>query len=78
MSATLSSIVHPAVTKKASELSRLFRAGLDRMVRYFARRADIASLREFDDRALRDIGLKRCQIEAAVHGFIHHPDRGRL
>jgi uncharacterized protein YjiS (DUF1127 family) len=38
----------------------------------------MASLRELDDRALRDIGLARSQIEAAVHGFMPPPNRGRI
>jgi len=38
----------------------------------------MASLRELDDRALRDIGLARSQIEAAVHGFMTAPNRGRI
>jgi uncharacterized protein YjiS (DUF1127 family) len=38
------------------------------LVRYWYRRAAIKSLLELDDRALRDIGLTRCHIEAAVRG----------
>ena len=45
---------------------------------YFVRRTAIATLRELDDRALRDIGLARSQIEAAVHGFVPLPDQGRM
>jgi uncharacterized protein YjiS (DUF1127 family) len=75
MSATLSIIAWPAVTKKASAFARLFNACWDGIARYFVSRAAIASLRELDDRALRDIGLARSQIEAAVHGFITAPDR---
>jgi uncharacterized protein YjiS (DUF1127 family) len=33
------------------------------------RRAAIKALRQLDDRELRDIGLSRDQIEAAVRGF---------
>ena len=47
------------------------------IARYFFRRAAIARLRELDDRALRDIGLTRSQIEAAVHGFTTAPNRAR-
>ena len=41
------------------------------------RRAAINALRERDDRELRDIGLSRCQIEAAV-GVALNPATGRL
>jgi uncharacterized protein YjiS (DUF1127 family) len=78
MSATLSTIVRPAVTKRSGAFSRLFSACLDRIARHFVRRAAIACLRELDDRALRDIGLVRSQIETAVHGFTTSPDRGRM
>ena len=37
------------------------------MVRYFARRSAIKHLHELNDRALRDIGIERSQIEAAVN-----------
>jgi uncharacterized protein YjiS (DUF1127 family) len=69
MPAILSPIVRPAVTTRASAFSPPFSACWDGIVRYFVRRAAIASLREVDDRALRDIGLARGEIEAAVHGF---------
>ncbi len=35
---------------------------------HWYRRAAVKSLGELDDRALRDIGLQRCHIEAAVRG----------
>jgi uncharacterized protein YjiS (DUF1127 family) len=44
---------------------------------YFERRAAIKTLRELDDRALRDIGIARCHIEAAVGGAFN-PDMGRI
>jgi uncharacterized protein YjiS (DUF1127 family) len=78
MSATLSSIIRPAVTKRPGTFSRLFSACLDWIAHYFVRRAAIACLCELDDRALRDIGLVRSQIEAAVHGFMTAPDRARV
>ena len=78
MSATLSTIVRPAVTKRANAFAQIFSACCDGIARYFVRRAAIATLRELDDRALRDIGIARSQIEAAVHGFITLPDQGRM
>ncbi|WP_244622379.1 DUF1127 domain-containing protein [Bradyrhizobium ivorense] len=38
------------------------------MATYWVRREAIKTLRELDDRALRDIGLSRCHIEGAVTG----------
>jgi uncharacterized protein YjiS (DUF1127 family) len=70
MSATLATIVRPQVTARPGAFSWLFSAGWDGIARYFVRRAAIASLRKLDDRLLRDIGLERSQIEAAVDGFI--------
>ena len=78
MSATLATIVRPEVTMRANAFTQIFSACWDGIVRHFARRAAIATLHELDDRALRDIGLARCQIEAAVHGFNTLPDRGRM
>jgi uncharacterized protein YjiS (DUF1127 family) len=45
---------------------------------YLERRAAIKTLRELDDRALRDIGISRCHIEAAVLGGTANPEMGRL
>ncbi len=78
MSATLATIVRPEVTKRANVFAQIFSACWDGIARHFVRRAAIKSLGELDDRALRDIGLVRSQIEAAVHGFITLPDRGRM
>jgi uncharacterized protein YjiS (DUF1127 family) len=44
---------------------------------HFDRRAAIKALHELDDRALRDIGLARCHIEAAVGGALN-PEMARL
>jgi uncharacterized protein YjiS (DUF1127 family) len=78
MSITLATIVRPEVAQSAGAFFRLFTACMDGIVRYFARRTAVASLRELDDRALRDIGLVRSQIEPAVHGFMTRPDRVRM
>ena len=40
------------------------------LVTYWARREAIKVLSEMDDRALRDIGITRSQIDAAVHGVV--------
>jgi len=78
MSETLATIVRPEVTKRAKTLAQIFSACWDGIARHFACRTAIATLRELDDRALRDIGIARSQIEAAVHGFITLPDQGRM
>jgi uncharacterized protein YjiS (DUF1127 family) len=44
---------------------------------YLDRRAAITELRELDDRALRDIGLSRCEVEKAHRGFAK-PDITRV
>jgi len=48
------------------------------IARYFVRRAAMASLHELDERALRDIGLVRSQIEGAVCGFMRLSDQARM
>jgi uncharacterized protein YjiS (DUF1127 family) len=64
--------------KRPATFAKAFSACWYGVARHFACRAAINSLSELDDRALRDIGLLRCQIEAAVHGFMTAPDRGRM
>ncbi len=67
------SIMPRAATQSASAgsltgLARRFAGFVDALIVYFHRRATIKALRELDDRELRDIGLLRCHIEAAVKG----------
>jgi uncharacterized protein YjiS (DUF1127 family) len=47
------------------------------LVTYWARREAIKVLGAMDDRALRDIGIARSQIEAAVGGALN-PGMARL
>lgn len=49
-------------------LLRLLRIWGDILATYWMRREAIKTLRQLDDRALRDIGISRCQIETAVTG----------
>jgi uncharacterized protein YjiS (DUF1127 family) len=70
MGAILSAIVLPAVTNGPSVVLRLISAVREGMAGYLGRRTAIASLHSLDDRALRDIGLDRFQIEAAAYGLI--------
>jgi uncharacterized protein YjiS (DUF1127 family) len=79
MPAMLSTLFQPAVAVRPGRYVRLlFQAWARDIANYVARRADLKRLREFSDRELRDIGLARSQIEAAVYGFITATDRGRL
>jgi uncharacterized protein YjiS (DUF1127 family) len=78
MSAVLPAIARPAVTKRPAVLLRLPGLLWQATARHLDRRAAIASLREFDEHALRDIGIARGQIEAAVHGLIPPTRRGRI
>ena len=70
MPAILSTIVLPAVAKGPGAFSRLLSASREGIAGYLGRRTAIAGLRDLDDRALRDIGLARFQVEAAVYGLI--------
>jgi uncharacterized protein YjiS (DUF1127 family) len=78
MSVTLSTLVRPEVAKGPGTFTRLMVAAWDAVAGYFVRRSAITMLRELDDRALRDIGIARSQIEAAVHGIISLPDQARM
>jgi uncharacterized protein YjiS (DUF1127 family) len=78
MSATVVTTVRPAVTKRAGAFARRFSAWSDGIARYLLRRAAVASLRDLDDRVLRDIGLEPSEIEAAVNSLIALSYRARL
>ena len=78
MSAALSTLVRPARTKCPSARLWILNTCWEGIARYFVRRAAMESLRELDDHGLRDIGLARSQIEAAFHGFLTTPNRGRM
>jgi uncharacterized protein YjiS (DUF1127 family) len=77
MSATLITIARPAAAKPTT-FSRICVAAWDAVAGYLVRRSAITTLGELDDRALRDIGISRSQIEAAVHGLTPSAERGRL
>ncbi len=72
----------PADTRSAPSglsggLIRLIGACAHALRIYWDRRAAIKALQELDDRGLRDIGLSRCHIEAAVGGALN-PEMGRF
>ena len=77
MSAVLPIITRPVSAKRSEALLRLPAALCQAIARYFAHRAAIADLREYDEHALHDIGIARSQIEAAVHGLVPRPGCGR-
>lgn len=56
---------------------RVVGAWVHGVITYFAHRQAIKTLNELDDRALRDIGIERGRIEAAVHGIVD-PTYGRM
>ncbi len=78
MSATSVTIARPAAEKQPGKISGLFASAWDVVAGYVVRRTAIATLRELDDRALRDIGIARSEIEGVVQGFISLPDRARM
>jgi uncharacterized protein YjiS (DUF1127 family) len=75
MLAILSNIVRFTGTKVSKRLSRRLSTCWEGIAGY--RRSAVISLNELDDRALRDIGLERSQIEAAVYGLVTVRSRGR-
>ncbi|MDO9560040.1 MAG: DUF1127 domain-containing protein [Bradyrhizobium sp.] len=61
----------PSIPQWSGGLVRWIGAGALAAAAYWERRAAIRALLERDDRELRDIGLVRSQIEAAVGGAFH-------
>jgi uncharacterized protein YjiS (DUF1127 family) len=72
-SITVQSATSGAFSRAARWIMRWARA----LAVYSDRRAAIKELRELDDRALRDIGLSRCEVEKAAAGFAK-PDITRV
>jgi uncharacterized protein YjiS (DUF1127 family) len=58
----------PASRNLSSGFVRALGSVVNGIVTYFANREAIKTLSELDDRALRDIGIERGRIEAAVRG----------
>ena len=67
----------PASQTSPAGSARLLGGWAHGLVTYWARREAIKVLSEMDDRALRDIGIARSQIEAAVGGALN-PGMARL
>ncbi len=69
---TISSIAgQPARDVSSGGWGRRIGAAVYALFDYLERRAATKALHELDDRALRDIGISRCQIEAAVGGALN-------
>jgi len=66
---TSSTAVRPATSGMFGRFVRRIVFVLRGIAAEWNRRAAMKALHQLDDRALRDIGLSRCQIERAVHGF---------
>ena len=49
-------------------LGGVLRTWVNNLATFWVRRQAIKTLRQLDDRELRDLGLPRCHIEAAVNG----------
>ncbi|UGA48187.1 DUF1127 domain-containing protein [Bradyrhizobium quebecense] len=68
MTTIYSATASPARSSMMGGLLRLIRVWGDALATYWVRREAIKTLRQLDDRTLRDIGISRCQIEPAVAG----------
>ncbi len=70
MSAILTTKPRPALSRRYPSIPSGLRICWVAIKGYFERRAAMARLGEFDECALRDIGITRSQIEAAVRGAV--------
>jgi uncharacterized protein YjiS (DUF1127 family) len=77
MTTISSPAAQPSIPNPLSGMVRWAGKGALALAAYLERRAAIKALRQLDDRALRDIGIVRCRIEAAVTGNAD-PELGRL
>ena len=68
MSTISSPAAQASIPNPVSGMVRWAGKGALALAAYLERRAAIKTLRQLDDRALRDIGIMRCHIEAAVTG----------
>ncbi|WP_338828110.1 DUF1127 domain-containing protein [Bradyrhizobium sp. 27S5] len=71
MTTLSSTAVAPARPSMLGGLLRLLRTWGDALATHWVRREAIKTLRQLDDRTLRDIGISRCQIEPAVAGDLN-------
>ena len=66
---TSSTAIQPATSGVFGKAVRRIAIWMRAIIADWNRRAAMKALHQLDDRALRDIGLSRCQIEQAVHGL---------
>jgi uncharacterized protein YjiS (DUF1127 family) len=75
---TMSSTTAPSTMPGASGgLIRWLETCANNLAARWVRREAIKALQQLDDRALRDIGISRCHIEAAVGGALN-PEMSRF
>ena len=78
MSSTAARPASPAVGGGSIRLlGSMLRTWANNLATYWVRRQAIKTLRQFDDRELRDIGLPRSHIEGAVNG-VTNSDLARM
>jgi uncharacterized protein YjiS (DUF1127 family) len=65
---TTSTAARPATAGEFGRFVRSIAVWLRAVAVEWDRRAAMKALQQLDDRALRDIGISRSQIETAVHG----------
>jgi uncharacterized protein YjiS (DUF1127 family) len=77
MSTMSQAAARPAISLNSGGFLRRFGIWAHALAAYLERRAAMKTLRQMDDRELRDIGLTRSHIEQAVRG-VAEPNLGRL
>jgi len=77
MTTTFSPAAQPAMSGSSGGLVRRIEGWAYALITSWDRRVAVKTLQGLDDRALRDIGLARCQIEAAVGGALN-PEMAKL
>ena len=69
--------VQPANASPSGGFVRWIEGRVNTFTAHWVRKEAVKALRQLDDRALRDIGISRCQIEQAVW-VVQDPELSRL
>ena len=69
MATNSATTVRSATPSESGGFVRWLAGSANNVAAYWVRREAIKALQALDDRRLRDIGLMRCQIKAAVKGI---------